>query len=125
MIVLLIALSQILSGMPLMQPGTHVRIVLPDLMTVIDVAIVEDDELVFHANLEPNQSVRLLISYSPEDYVVAPVAYVSPEGDDILVHFDGAQHVVSFRTWLDERGISLIVLPEPEGGADDGTNGER
>jgi hypothetical protein len=94
-------------------------------MTVIDASFVENDELVFHANLEPNQSVRLLISYLPDEHAVAPRAYVSPEGDDILVHFDGAQHVVSFRNWLSERGINLIVLPEPEGGEDDGPNGER
>ena len=121
MIALLVALSQVVSGMPSMLPGTHVRIVMPDLMTVIDVAVVENNELVFQANLEPNQSVRLLISYSPEEYLVAPRALISAEGDDILVYFDDANRIVSLRAWLEERGIRLIMRPGAEGSA----NSER
>jgi len=120
LVALLVASSQI-SDMPSMLPGTHVRIVMPDLMTVIDVAVVENDELVFQANLEPNQSVRLLISYSPEEYLVAPRALVSAEGDDILVYFDDANRIVSLRDWLEERGIRLVLRPGAEGSA----NSER
>jgi hypothetical protein len=121
MIALLVVLSQIISGMPSMLPGTHVRIVMPDLMTVIDVAVVENNELIFQADLEPNQSVRLLISYSPEEYLVAPRALVNAEGDDILVYFDDVNRVVSLREWLEERGIRLVLRP----GAEGSSNSER
>lgn len=121
MIALLLALSQIISGMPSMLPGTHVRIVMPDLMTVIDVAVVENSELIFQADLEPNQSVRLLISYSPDEYLVAPRALINAEGDDILVYFDSEDRLISLREWLEERGIRLIMRPRNEGSA----NSER
>jgi len=117
-VLLLLALSQIVSGMPSMLPGTHVRIVMPDLMTVIDVAVVEDGELIFHADFEPNQSVRLLISYSPDEYLVAPRALISAEGDDILVYFDNVGHVISLRDWLEQRGVRLIMRPDAEGSAE-------
>ncbi|MDZ7705061.1 MAG: hypothetical protein U5L04_11315 [Trueperaceae bacterium] len=103
-------LAQTITGLPAMLPGTDVKIVLPDLVTVLDAATVQNNRLVFDVPLEPGREIRLLISYAPEGELAVPTGYVGPQSDDILLQLGDARQLVSFRGWLaDERGIELVL----------------
>ena len=100
-----------------MAPGTEVRIVAVDLITVYAAATVEDNTLAFSTPLEPGREIRLLI-LSPKatdrDAVnnldSAPKGSISPDGSDILLRFDERGSPVSFRNWLSgERGVTLVM----------------
>ena len=54
-------MSQTVTGLPDMAPGTEVRIVAVDLITVYAAATVENDTLAFSTALEPGREIRLLI----------------------------------------------------------------
>ncbi|MCA9838167.1 MAG: hypothetical protein KC422_14715 [Trueperaceae bacterium] len=112
--------SQTLSGLPDMYPGTEVRIVSMDLITIYASASVTDDELVFIGKFEPDSEVRLLI-LQPDANAQETVealgnkalhARISPEGDDILLQFAELEGPLSFKKWLkDERNITLKLNP--------------
>ena len=114
-----------------MAPGTEVRIVALDLITVYAAATVENDTLAFSTPLEPGREIRLLFvspSATDKDAVKnldsAPKGAISPDGNDILLRFDERGSPVSFRAWLlDERGITL-VMGAGEGAENSGTAGE-
>lgn len=111
--------SQTLAGLPAMTPGTQVRIVSADLLTLYAVATVEDNQLVFEGLLEPNTELRLLIipgSASESETVAAlqkaPIGHISPGGDDLLIQFEGLEGPISFKKWLaEERNITLRLVP--------------
>jgi hypothetical protein len=112
--------SQTISGLPNMAPGTEVRIVSLDLLTIYASAVVEDNELVFHGNLQADSEVRVLIMVpdaTPKEAAEAlsnkaMFARISPEGDDILLQFKELHGALSFKKWLlEERGIILSFHP--------------
>jgi hypothetical protein len=117
--------SQTLAGLPDMAPGTEVRLYSTDLFTIYAVAVVEDDRLVFEGALEPGTEIRLLIlspaSSSDERERVealsdAKALYgrISRDGEDIWLRFDELEGPVSFKKWLlEERGITLQLIPKP------------
>lgn len=111
--------GQTISGLPAMSPGTEVRVVSSDLLTVYTTAIVEDNNLFFDNVLEPNVEVQILILPANVDPKAVNAlegqslhAFISPEGDDILLRFDAMEGSLSFRKWLaEERGIILHLIP--------------
>jgi len=112
--------SQSLTSMPEMAPGTEVRLVSPDLLTIYAAARVEDGALTFAGPLEPGQELRMLIfppNATAEQRAAALsgaqalYARVTPNGGDIIVQFVGLDKPLSFRQWLaNERGLELHVL---------------
>lgn len=112
--------AQTLAGLPAMTPGTEVKVILPDLITVLGNAVVEEGRLVFNQPLPAGSEVRLLFiarGSDPSDTVAAlrdaPFGRVSPTGDDITVQFAGLEPL-SLKQWLaEERDIALIIpLPQ-------------
>ncbi len=113
--------SQTLSGLPKMTPGTEVRLVSLDLLTVYASATVEDGTLVFVVPLDPDLEVRLLIfpPNATEQQLAealsgasALLARVTPDGRDLIVRFPELDGPLSFRKWLaEERGITLVMPP--------------
>lgn len=110
--------SQTISGLPEMLPGTEVRIVSLDLLTIYATAVVEGHELIFHGDLKADSEVRVLIivpNATPKEAAEAlsskaMFARVSPDGDDILLQFAELQGPLSFKKWLlEERGIILSI----------------
>jgi len=108
--------AQTLAGLPAMTPGTEVKVILPDLITVLGSAVVEEGRLVFNQPLPAGSEVRLLFiarGSDPSDTVAAlrdaPFGRVSPTGDDITVQFAGLEPL-SLKQWLaEERDIALII----------------
>ena len=133
---------QTLTGLPDMAPGTEVRIISRDMITVYAAATVEEDTLAFHTALEPGREIRLLI-LSPGATDRAALALedalygsISPEGNDVLLKFEGQGGPVSFRGWLsEERGVMLVMGAaggesemageKTEGGAAEGAAAEK
>lgn len=106
-----------------MQPGTEVRIVSPDLLSVHAWAQVEDGRLVMQGDITADSEVRILIlppNASEKETVDALgskslVAQVSASGQDILVSFEELEGPLSFKKWLEEeRGIAL-QMPQKAG----------
>ena len=104
-----------LTGMldlPSMELGTQIQIVSPDLTTNFGLASVVDGELILETELEPYDEVRLLISHAGTGEVAMPTAFVSEDGNDLMLHIPDAESVsefVSFRQWLArERGLRMI-----------------
>ena len=102
-----------------MLPGTEVRVVSADLLTVYTTAFVVDNSLFFDNVLEPNTEVQILILSPNEDAKEVNAlegkslhAFVSPDGDDILLKFEGMEGSLSFKNWLlKERNIVLHLVP--------------
>ena len=115
-----------------MAPGTEVRIVAVDLITVYAAATVENDTLAFSTPLEPGREIRLLIlspKATDKDAVnnldSAPKGSISPDGNDILLRFDERGGPISFRAWLlDERGV-MLVMGAGEGAAGNARTAEE
>lgn len=117
--------SQTLAGLPQLPPGTEVRLVSGDLLTVYGSARVEDGSLSFESPLSPGLELRVLIfppGSEPREQAAALAgmqampASVSEQGDDILIRFPELDGPLSFRLWLkEERGITL-EFPSGEGG---------
>ena len=111
--------GQTISGLPAMLPGTEVRVVSSDLLTVYTSAIVEDNNLFFDNVLEPNVEVQILILPPNSDPKAVNAlegqalhAFISPEGDDIILKFEDMEGGLSFRKWLaEERNIVLHLIP--------------
>ncbi len=111
--------GQTISGLPAMLPGTEVRVVSADLLTVYTTAFVVDNNLFFDNVLEPNAEVQILIlspNQDPKEVNAldgkALHAFISPTGDDILLKFDGMEGSLSFKNWLlEERNIVLHLVP--------------
>jgi hypothetical protein len=109
--------SQTITGLPTMTPGTEVKVVAVDLYPVLATATVDNQSLIFDRALEANQEVRLLIiaSGANESETVAALqnalfGRVSPDANDIYVQLPGLDGSLSFRKWLtDERGIRLVL----------------
>jgi hypothetical protein len=115
--------SQTIAGLPDMYPGTEVRVVSMDLITIYASASVENNELVLKGRFTPNAEVRLLI-LQPDANAQETVealgnkalhARISPEGDDILLQFAELDGPLSFKQWLgDERHINLELNPSDD-----------
>ena len=111
--------GQTIAGLPAMLAGTEVRVVSSDLLTVYTSGIVEDNNLFFDNVLEPNVEVQILILPANSDPKAVNAlegqslhAFISPEGDDIILKFEGMEGGLSFRKWLaEERNISLHLIP--------------
>lgn len=94
--------------LPSMSMGTQIQIVSPDLTTNFGLASVVDGELILETELEPYDEVRLLISHAGTGEVAMPTAFVSEEGNDLMLHIPDSDFV-SFREWLSrERGLRMI-----------------
>ncbi len=110
--------SQTIAGLPDMAPGTEVRILSEDLMSMYASATIENNELVLEGPIPAETYVKLVIlqpNPSPEETVQAAgqalTAVVSPEGDDLYLKFQELEGPLSFRKWLfEERGIVLRVI---------------
>lgn len=110
-----VLVNQPLPTLPAMRPGTEVRIVLPDLVTMLGRAVVEDEQLLFHElrGLEPNREVRILISHAEQGEFSLFTARVDAEGSDLRILFnpDAPQETISLRTWLAAHyGIHMILV---------------
>lgn len=110
--------SQTIAGLPDMHPGTEVRIVSADLLTVHASAQVQDNRLVLQGDIEADSEVRVLIlqpNASAEETAdalgsKALFAHISPSGNDILVQFEEMGGPLSFEKWLkEERGITFSM----------------
>ncbi|MEX2535001.1 MAG: hypothetical protein WD273_05305 [Trueperaceae bacterium] len=116
--------SQTLAGLPQMPPGTEVRLVSRDLLTVYGSARVEDGRLQFAGPMVSGQEVRLLI-FPPDASdqelaqavtgVQAVPGRMSEDGLDILVEFPELEGPLSLRKWLAEERDILLVMPVSEG----------
>lgn len=110
--------SQTLAGLPDMYPGTEVRIVSMDLITIYASGSVSNDELVLVGEIAAGSEVRLLI-LQPDANAQETIealgnkalhARISAEGDDILLQFKELEGPLSFRKWLaDERNIQFAL----------------
>ncbi len=115
--------SQTMAGLPDMYPGTEVRVVSMDLITIYASASVEDNELILRGRFTPNAEVRLLI-LQPDANAQETIealgnkalhARISPEGDDILLQFAELDGPLSFKQWLgEERHIRLKLNPSDD-----------
>lgn len=115
--------SQTVAGLPDMYPGTEVRIVSMDLITIYASARVENSELILNGTFRPDAEVRLLI-LQPDANAQETIealgnkalhARISPEGDDILLQFAELDGPLSFKQWLeDERDIKLELNPSDD-----------
>lgn len=112
--------SQTITGLPEMVPGTEVRVVSTDLLTIHASAQVDDKWLVLEGTFEAGSEVQILIlqpDAAPQDASSAAsnqalYAKVSPEGDDLLVEFKELEGPLSFSKWLEEeRDIFLRLSP--------------
>lgn len=114
--------AQTVPGLPAMAPGTEVRVVSPDLLTVYAHARVADGRLVFEGGLVPGREVRVLIF--PPDATEAEVAQalsgasalrarVALDGRDLLLTFPQLDGPLSFRKWLEEERDLGLELPRP------------
>ena len=117
-LLLCLMLAQTLAATPELAPGTVVTLAAaPDLVPVYGSAVLEHHELVFNVSLEPETEVRVLIVPPGKEAgpSASPYGRIGPTGDDIFVQFSGAAKAVSFRKWLAEYGVEL-VLPPPGNG---------
>ena len=114
--------SQTLAGLPAMDPGTEVRVVSPDLLTIHAVGRVVGAALVFDVAWPANAEIRVLV-FPPDATETAVAATlsgatalrgkVSPEGDDLWIAFERTDGFLSFRKWLEEeRDLSLRIDPD-------------
>ena len=115
--------SQTVAGLPDMAPGTEVRLVSLDLLTIYASAQVQDHRLVMAGDFAADGDMKLLI-FQPDASPQATVdtlgnqalsAHLSPQGDDILVQFEELDGPLSFKKWLkEERGITLEIVPKAD-----------
>lgn len=107
--------SQTLVTLPDMTPGTEVRVVSNDLLTIYATGLVDNSTLMFDGELEPGKEVRLLILTPNADSKQtvdalghALFGMVAQDGSDILLKFEDLEGPLSFGKWLqEERGIGL------------------
>lgn len=109
--------SQTLSGLPAMAPGTMVRVVSPDLLTIHATGRVIAGALIFTEPLPADAEVRILVF--PPGATEAEVAEalsgatalrgrVTEDAADLLVAFPETDGFLSFRKWLaEERSLDL------------------
>ena len=114
------ALAVSLAEVPAFPPGTEVRVVSPDLLTVYASGRVEEGRLSIDLPLGAGSEVRLLV-FPPDasDQAIAEAltggaalhGVVSDDRDDILVRVDDQPDGLSLRTHLLERhGIELVLV---------------
>lgn len=120
---ILFLVSQTLMGLPALPPGTEVRLVSPDLLTVFATAEVQDGRLDFQAAPPAGTELRVLIF--PPDATKAQRAAalsgarvisgrISVDGNDILLQFPESDQPMSLRTLLQKREIALKMTPGKE-----------
>lgn len=87
-----------------------IKVVMPDLVTILAVAEWDGHSLVLSHPLEPGREVRLIISHAPSGLLLVPDGLVSPSGRDILIQRDGLEDgYTSFRNILNEQDIDLYI----------------
>lgn len=116
--------SQTIPGLPQMPPGTEVRLVSRDLLTVYGSARVEDGRLQFTSAMRAGQELRLLV-FPPDvsdqeraqalSGAQAIPGRVSDDGHDILVEFPQLEGPLSLRKWLAQERDILLIMPVPSG----------
>lgn len=116
--------SQTIAGLPQMPPGTEVRLVSRDLLTVYASARVEGQRLEFAASMTAGQELRLLV-FPPDasdqeraqalSGAQAIPGRVSDNGLDILVQFPELDGPLSLRKWLAEERDIILIMPVPDG----------
>lgn len=111
--------SQTLSGLPAMAPGTEVRVVSPDLLTIYATGQVAGGVLAFGSAFPPNAEVLVLV-FPPGTTeaelaetlagAAALRAQVDADGTDLRIAVSEGNGTMSFRTWLEEeRGLELVI----------------
>lgn len=119
--------SQTLTGLPSMSPGTEVKIVAPELVPVLATGWVENAQLTFDVVLDANREIRLIIispgnDKASQDESSSQALYgrISPDGKDILLQFEGLDGLLSFKKWLaEERGVHLQIGPPGRQGTEE------
>jgi len=120
---ILFVVSQALMGLPALPPGTEVRLVSPDLLTVYASAVVVDGGLAFQVAPPAGTELRVLI-FPPDATKQQRAAAlsgarvisgrISVDGSDILLQFPDSDQPVSMRTLLQDREIALTLTPGKE-----------
>ncbi len=114
------ALAISLADVPAFLPGTEVRVVSPDLLTVYASGRVEEGRLSIELPLGAGSEVRLLV-FQPDasGQAIAEAltggaalhGVVSDDRDDILVRIDDLPQPLSLRIHLLERhGVELVLI---------------
>ena len=114
------ALTLSLAEVPAFLPGTELRVVSPDLLTVYSSGRVEEGRLTIDLPLEAGSEVRLLV-FPPDasDEAIAAAltggaalhGVVADDRGDILVRIDDLPQPLSLRAHLlDQHGIELVLI---------------
>lgn len=118
---ILFMMGQALASVPALPPGTVVDLSANDLLSIYLKAVVQDGQLVFRrpegagANLQFRPGIEVQIIFWPAasgGSGVAPTALrgrVSSDGSDIFVDGLDSAGPVSFREWLAQRGLTLVL----------------
>ncbi|MEZ4607651.1 MAG: hypothetical protein R2880_08625 [Deinococcales bacterium] len=93
-----------------MSDGTQVQVVYPDLVSVMAVARVQGGQLVFEGQLQAGREVRLLISNPHTGELLMPTAFVSPQGNDLLMNIPD-YGLMPFSMWLAQTRSIKMILP--------------
>ncbi len=109
-----------LSQLPAFPPGTELRVVSPDLLTVYSSGRVEDGYLTIDLPLDVGTEVRVLAfgpGVSDEEVALALSGgaalrgHVAADRADILLLLPDRAEPVSLRQWLlEEHGITLVLV---------------
>ncbi len=109
-----------LADLPAFAPGTELRVVSPDLLTVYSSGRVEDDHLMIDLPLDVGTEVRLLVFRPDADDEelalalsggLALTGHVAEDRADILLRVADLDEPLSLRAWLkEEHGITLVMI---------------
>lgn len=109
LIALIMLFQSGIADLPSLQDA-DIKVVLPDLVTILAVAEWDANTLLLSHPLEPGREVRLLISHAPSGLLLVPNGLVSPSGRDILIQRDGSEEgYTSFRNILNQQDIDLYI----------------
>lgn len=118
-------LAQAAAGLPAMTPGTEVRLVSLDLLTIHATARVDEGVLRFQEPLPANLEVRVLVfppGASDAERAQALAggaafrARVAPDGRDLLIQLEPSDDYRSLRDLLrEQRGVTLLIPEEGDG----------
>lgn len=109
---LIVLIMLVQSGIADLPPlyNADIKVVMPDLVTILAVAEWDGNLLVLSHALEPGREVRLLISHAPSGLLLVPNGLVSPSGRDILIQREGIDEgYTSLRNILHQQDIDLYI----------------
>ena len=98
------------SEFPSMAEGTEVKVVLPDLVSILSISTIEDNELHLSGEFIPGKELRLLISNAETEELFIPIVYVSPDNSDLFINLPSLG-LISFRDWLEQERDIILHFP--------------